>query len=204
MSHELRAIGERFAILALIPLPQKEQILDHKHPLKREFLLLFSKSNAFSFLSETKRRRSCGGQGEPSWSTRPIHPVRPNGGRLSVETDRWSYPFDQSKDVGSNRHFFLSKMDKTAHKVRQSLPTQIFSNGKKIRFAVFQHAKATKKACKKSIFEPQKWTKSRKCSQASPYLSFRKMLIFRKNTCFKESIQKTPQTLGALGDFRDR
>jgi hypothetical protein len=31
----------------------------------------------------------------------------------------------------------------------------------------------------------------------------RKTPIFRKNTCFKESIQKTPQTLGALGDFRD-
>jgi hypothetical protein len=35
-------------------------------------------------------------------------------------------------------------------------------------------------------------------------LKVRKTPIFRKNTCFKESIQKTPQTLGALGDFRDR
>ena len=61
LSHAVRAIGERFAILALIPLPQKEQILDHKHPLKREFLLLFAKSNAFSFLTESKRRRSAEG-----------------------------------------------------------------------------------------------------------------------------------------------
>ena len=104
------------------PLPQNQQNFTISALTKREFLLLFSKSNAFSFLSETKRRRSCGGQGEPSWSSRPIHPLRPNGGRLSVETDRWSYPFDQSKDVGSNRHFFLSKMDKTAHKVRPSPP----------------------------------------------------------------------------------
>lgn len=141
--------GERYRYSRqLVHSLKSEPFFSSQHSLKREFLLLFSKSNAFSFLSETKRRRSCGGQGEPSWSTRPIHPVRPNGGRLSVETDRWSYPFDQSKDVGSNRHFFLSKMDKTAHKVRQSLPTQIFSNGKKIRFAVFQHAKATKKRAK--------------------------------------------------------
>lgn len=135
------------------PLPQNQQNFTISALTKREFLLLFSKSNAFSFLSETKRRRSCGGQGEPSWSSRPIHPVRPNGGRLSVETDRWSYPFDQSKDVGSNRHFFLSKMDKTAHKVRPSLPTLIFSNSKKISFAVC-HAKSHKKRrAKKAIFE---------------------------------------------------
>lgn len=34
--------------------------------------------------------------------------------------------------------------------------------------------------------------------------TFRKRSIFRKNTCFKESIQKTPKTLGALGFFDDR
>lgn len=58
------------------PLPQNQQNFTISALTKREFLLLFSKSNAFSFLSETKRRRSCGGQGEPSWSSRPIHPVR--------------------------------------------------------------------------------------------------------------------------------
>ena len=35
-------------------------------------------------------------------------------------------------------------------------------------------------------------------------LKVRKTPIFRKDTFFKASIQKTPQTLGALGDFRDR
>ena len=50
------------------PLPQNQQNFTISALTKREFLLLFSKSNAFSFLSETKRRRSCGGQGEPSWS----------------------------------------------------------------------------------------------------------------------------------------
>jgi hypothetical protein len=88
------------------PLPQNQQNFTISALTKREFLLLFSKSNAFSFLSETKRRRSCGGQGEPSWSTRPIHPVRPKVGRLSAETDRKSLAQILIKKVsGVARHF---------------------------------------------------------------------------------------------------
>lgn len=129
------------------PLPQNQQNFTISALTKREFLLLFSKSNAFSFLSETKRRRSCGGQGEPSWSSRPIHPVRPSAVACpSIRTDGLIHLISQ-KMSGATDTFSCPRWTRLRTEVRQSLPTQIFSNGKKIRSAVCT-PQATKKRAK--------------------------------------------------------
>ena len=127
------------------PLPQNQQNFTISALTKREFLLLFSKSNAFSFLSETKRRRSCGGQGEPSWSTRPIHPVRlPKQTPDRRNGQKKSRPNFDQKSVGSCPTFFDKKWSSTAHRSAPSLPPHIFSNRKKICFAVSRTQKLQK------------------------------------------------------------
>ena len=127
------------AILAIQSTPLKKEPFPQFLALTKRVSVTLSKRVTLSpFLVVPKKKAPLHGARESPLlvSATKIHPVRPNGGRLSVETDRWSYPFDQSKDVGSNRHFFLSKMDKTAHRSAPSLPPHIFSNRKKICFAV--------------------------------------------------------------------
>ncbi len=81
-----------------------------------------------------------GGQGGTLLVYRPIHPVRPNRGRLTTEVVRWSYPFDQKICQGATWQFFVQDgqdlRTKNVRQVGQSILTdesadRDFSNRKK-------------------------------------------------------------------------
>lgn len=133
------------------PLPQNQQNFTISALTKREFLLLFSKSNAFSFLSETKRRRSCGGQGEPSWSIDQFTPCdRMAVACPSKRTDGLIHLISQ-KMSGATDTFSCPRWTRLRTKCAQACLRKFFRIAKKLA-SQSATPKATKKGVQKKPF----------------------------------------------------
>lgn len=104
-----------------------------------------------------------GGQGGTLLVYRPIHPVRPNRGRLTTEVVRWSYPFDQKICQGATWQFFVQDgQDLRTKNVRQVGQYRLtdesadrdFSNRKKS--LIIRLLAPTSPKAQKTIFEWRK------------------------------------------------
>lgn len=133
------------------------------HPLKiRAFFMVpsthqgrcfvtFTKVTLSPFLAVPKKKAPLhGAEGAPSFGLCDQNSPRATEcGRLTTEVVRKSLAQILIKKVAGATAIFLIKMDFAhAHKVRPSLPTQIFSNRKKNMLRSLQHAKATKRRAK--------------------------------------------------------